>query len=401
MRILFLTPQCPYPPRQGTSIRNYNLIANLASGHEVHLLSFEASLGRREGGPLHQLCRSVELVPAPAHSLPKRLRALFLSPLPDMALRLASSVFRSRLDALLAARSFDVVQVEGIEMARYGLRAKALAPHSLLVFDDHNAEYVLQRRAFETDRRDPRRWVGALYSLIQWRKLRRYEAMVLRKADRVIAVSQADREALRRLAPEVPIAVIPNGVDLDYYRPQAVRPLPLGPHSLVFTGKMDFRPNVDAVLWFWREVLPLIRAQIPDVHFYVVGQRPHPRLRPLLYDPAVTITGYVDDVRPYIAGATLCVVPLRIGGGTRLKVLEAMAMGKAIISTSLGCEGFELTPERELAVADEPEDFARRTVELLRDEATRREMGQRARRFVEERYDWRLIVPLLEQVYER
>jgi len=408
MRILFLTPQLPYPPHQGTTIRNYNIIANLTPRHEIHLLSFVRSQDEIERAtPLHQHCRSIEGVPAPRRSPLKRLLSLFLSPLPDMALRLPSAEFQAKLATALRRVPFDVVQIEGIEMGPYLEQAAnsrkqgAAKGQPLLVFDDHNAEYVLQQRAFETDIRQPRRWVGALYSLIQWKKLRRYEATICRLADGVVAVSEADKAALQRLVPGLNVTVVPNAVDVEYYTSADIRPSSLPPRSLVFTGKMDFRPNVDAVLWFCHEVLPLVRRQMPDVRFYIVGQSPHRRVLRLADDPAVTVTGYVDDVRSYIAGACVYVVPLRIGGGTRLKVLEAMAMGKPIVSTSLGCEGFEgLVPGRELSLADTPQEFAQRVIELLDDASQRERLGRAARRFVEERYDWRDIVPRLEQIYE-
>ena len=431
MRILFLTPQLPYPPHQGTTIRNYNIIANLAPRHEIHLLSFVRSQDEiARATPLHQHCRSIEGIPAPRRSPLKRFLSLFLSPLPDMALRLPSAEFQANLAATLRRVPFNVVQIEGIEMARhwmleignwkldYGTGHPTLRPSSgqasnlqppipntqypISIFDDHNAEYVLQQRAFETDVRQPRRWIAALYSLIQWKKLSRYEAMICRLANRVVAVSEADKAALQRLVPGLEVTVVPNAVDMEYYTSADIRPSPLPSHSLIFTGKMDFRPNVDAVLWFCREVLPLVRSKMPDARFYIVGQSPHRRVLRLADDPAVTVTGYVDDVRPYIAGACVYVAPLRIGGGTRLKVLEAMAMSKAIVSTSLGCEGFEgLQSGRELSIADTPQEFAQRVIELLDDASRRERLGRAARRFVEEQYDWRLIVPKLEQVYEQ
>jgi sugar transferase (PEP-CTERM/EpsH1 system associated) len=414
MRILFLTPQLPYPPHQGTTIRNYNIIANLARRHEIHLLSFVRSQDEIvRATPLHQHCCSIEGILAPRRSPLKRSLSMFLSPLPDMALRLLSVEFQAKLAAVLRRVPFDVVQIEGIEMARPWMDWRiSNIQYPISIFDDHNAEYVLQQRAFETDVRQPRRWVAALYSLIQWKKLSRYEATICRLADGVVAVSEADRAALQRLVPGLEVTVIPNGVDTEFYNDQfpmtndQSKPghwdLDIGHCSLVFTGKMDFRPNVDAVLWFYREVLPQIRRKVPDTHFYIVGQSPHRRVLRLADHPAVTVTGYVDDVRSYIAGACVYVVPLRIGGGTRLKVLEAMAMGKPIVSTSLGCEGFQgLIPGRELSIADSPEDFAQRVIELLEDASRRERLGQAARRFVEERYDWRLIVPKLEQVYEK
>ena len=436
MRILFLTPQLPYPPHQGTTIRNYNLIANLAPRHEIHLLSFVRSQDEIAAAtPLHQHCQSIEGIITPRRSPLKRFLSVFLSPLPDMALRLPSVEFRAKLSATLRRVPFDVVQIEGIEMAypwmlevgswrlddRVGRpmsnvkrktsnvkrkTSNAKCPISniqypISIFDDHNAEYVLQQRAFETDVRQPARWVGALYSFIQWKKLRHYEARICRLADRVVAVSEADKRALQRLVPGLEVTVVPNAVDVAYYTSADIQPASLPPRSLIFTGKMDFRPNVDAVLWFCREVLPLIQRKVPDVRFFIVGQNPHRRVRRLADDPAVTVTGYVDDVRPYIAGASVYVVPLRIGGGTRLKVLEAMAMDKPVVSTSLGCEGFEgLVSDRELAIADAPAEFAQRVIELLNDPSQRERLGRAGRRFVEERYDWRVIVPKLEDLYE-
>jgi len=422
VKILFLTPQLPYPPHQGTTIRNYNLIVHLAARHEVHLLSFVRSRDElARATPLRERCRSIEVVPAPKRSPLKRLLSTLFSPLPDMALRLPSAEFRAKLEAYLRRERFDVLQVEGIEMAQYGLSliAYRLSPDShdmryairdmRFVFDDHNAEYVLQRRAFETDVRRPSRWPGALYSFVQWQKLRRYEAEACRRFDRVVAVSAADAAALSCLVPGLSVTIVPNGVDTEYFKPQGAggkeqgedKALPFAPCllPLVFTGKMDFRPNVDAVLWFCDEVLPLVQREIPTVHFYIVGRDPNRRVLSLKENPKVTVTGYVEDVRPYIARSAVYVVPLRMGGGTRLKVLEAMAMGKAIVSTSLGCEGIELT-SRELAIADIAEEFAGQIIGLLCDEARRRVLGQVARRLVEACYDWRFIVPKMEQVYE-
>jgi len=296
MRILFLTPQLPYPPHQGTTIRNHNLIANLAPRHEIHLLSFVRSQDEIvRATSLHQHCRSIEAVIAPRRSPLKRFLSLFLSPLPDMALRLPSAEFQAKLSAILRRVPFDVVQIEGIEMAYPWMDWRiSNTQYPISIFDDHNAEYVLQQRAFETDVRQPRRWIAALYSLIQWKKLSRYEARVCRLADGVVAVSETDKAVLQRLVPGLDVTVVPNAVDVEYYTSTDIRPSPLPPHSLVFTGKMDFRPHVDAVLWFCQEVLPLIQQKTPDVRFYIVGQSPHRRVLRLAEDPAVTVTGYVD-----------------------------------------------------------------------------------------------------------
>ena len=399
MKLLFLTPQLPYPPHQGTTIRNYNLIRELAARHEIHLFSFATDALSEEQKAGLAFCRAIHTWPAPTRSMRARTLSTLISAKPDMALRLESAAAHQKLAALLREERFAAIQVEGIEMAPYLLQTAQDTRESVLVFDDHNAEYILQRRAFETDRSIPRRWLGALYSFAQWQKLCRYERDTCLRADHVIAVSSADAQALQQLAPSLQPCVIPNGVDLDYYQGASAHPpLPHAP-ALVFTGKMDFRPNVDAVLWFSQMVLPLIRRQMPAAHFYIVGQSPHRRLSVLSQDSQITLTGYVPDTRPYIAGAEVYVIPLRIGGGTRLKVLEAMAMSKAIVSTTLGCEGIGLRDGQEAWLADTPAAFAERVLELLRAPEKRRVAGHQARRFVETHYDWRAIAPRLESLY--
>lgn len=404
-KLLVLTPQFPYPPQQGTTIRNYNLIAGLSRRHDVHLLSF-GDPGLSQDTPLSGLCRSVEVVCPPKRTMRQRLTGLCFSRLPDMAQRLPSAQFRASLDRALSREHPDVVEVEGIELAQYlfqaaDWRGREKAP--LLVFDDHNAEYILQQRAFETDARgrQARRWIGAAYSYVQWRRLRTYERRACDAADCVVAVSEADAAALSRLVPGLRPVVVPNGVDMHFYASAGVSEGPEalpGEQDLVFTGKMDFRPNVDAVLWFAQDVLPLIQREMAGVRFWVVGKDPHPRMAALAAEPGVILTGRVEDVRPFISHAAVYVIPLRIGGGTRLKVLEAMAMSKAIVSTTVGCEGFDVVAGHELVVGNTPTEFASAVMALLRAPELRGQLGSAARQFAA-KYDWQAIVPRLEQAY--
>jgi sugar transferase (PEP-CTERM/EpsH1 system associated) len=396
MRILFLTPQLPYPPEQGTTIRNYHLMRGLADRHDLSLLTFaEPDQDLTATDTLRSFCRQIEVVPAPQRRLADRLRGLLLSRWPDMALRLTSPAFARRLSGWLSERCFDVVQIEGIEMARY-LEAAASAPdHPCIVYDDHNAEYVLQERAFRSDILRPARLHAALYSFIQWRRLRRYEAEVCRRADRVVTCSAADAAALRRIAPEVQVAVVPNGVDTVTFQPQDAAPVA----SMVFTGKMDFRPNVDAALWLTDDILLRVRRAQPDATLALVGQRPGAAVARLAGRSGVLVTGRVADVRPYIAGAQVYVAPLRMGSGTRLKLLEAMAMGAAIVATRLGAEGLPVESGRHLLLADNAAEFARAVISLMNDAERRAALGREARRLVEGEFDWRRIVPRLERVY--
>jgi len=406
MKLLVLTPQLPYPPHQGTTLRNFNILKHLAPRHDITLLSFGTAAELDNAAPLRALCRHIEIVPYPTRSLAQRAWTTLTSPLPDMALRLKSDEMHARYDALMRRESFDIVQVEGIEMARYVLQSKIANQKSKIVFDDHNAEYVLQRTAFEADARRPARWHAALYSLIQWKKLERYERAMCRAADHIVVCSEADARAITALfhPPDASLAignrqskitVIPNGVDTEFYTPAET---PRDEPRLVFTGKMDFRPNIDAMTWFAAEILPRVRAEIPQAQLVIVGQKPAPTIRALARQPGITVTGWVADTRPYLRDAALYVVPLRMGSGTRLKVLEAMAMGKAIVSTRRGIEGLELT-EREVVVADTREEFARAIVSLWRDPARRRALGQNARTLAEARYDWRALVPRFEEVF--
>lgn len=399
-RILFLTPQMPYPPEQGAAIRNYNLIVQVAAQHDVALLSFAQEIDQ-DAGPLAEICRPLVRVPMPPErSARERLRALLTTDKPDMALRLYAPAYAQALRELLTREPFDIVQVEGLELACYlplvrqwlGERAPRL------ILDEYNAEYLLQWRAFEADLRSLRRLPTTLYSLVQWRRLERFERTVCRQADRVLAVSEADAEALRRLVKGLDPVVVPNGVDTTRYHPGLPDSLPLEHPALLFTGKMDFRPNTDACLWFHRHVWPLVRART-QARLYIVGKNPPARLKPLWDDPSVTVSGYVPDILPYFGGADVYIAPLRIGGGTRLKVLEAMAAGLPLVSTTLGVEGIALSPGRHALLADTPVAFAEAILSLLADPERRQALGAAARQFVLEHYDWRLIAPRLAPVY--
>ena len=407
MKVLFLAPLLPYPPRSGAAIRNLNLIRGLAQHHEVTLLAFaDRPAGPTSARPpgrdaeraappeLLALCREVVAVDLPARSRPRRLFDLLLPP-PDLARRLASPAMAKAARTLAAQRSFDVVHVGGLEMAEVGL---ALRGRAAVVLDEHNAEYVLQRRAFENELRLGGSPVGALYSLVQWWKLRRYEARACRLADGVMAVSEADGQALLALAAGIRLAVVPNSVDTQEYSPRP-RP-PGGPPTLVFTGKMDFRPNVDAVVWFCREALPLVRAEAPDVRFRIVGRDPTEVVRRLGRLPGVEVVGAVADDRPYVAGAHVFVVPMRVGGGVRIKVLQAMAAGAPVVSTTLGLEGIAARPGEHLLVADRPADFARAVLGLLASPKMGARLARAARRLVEAGYDWRVLAPRVEAFYE-
>jgi sugar transferase (PEP-CTERM/EpsH1 system associated) len=408
VKLLFLTPQLPYPPRQGTALRNWGLIKHLARGHDITLLSFVEADQSTEWPKLHAACRLLA-VPAPRRASADRLRTLFSSTA-DLARRLWSPEFLRALTKLVREVSFDVIQVEGLEMAPYLFPLRRLALRSKRIYDAHNAETLIQLRALAADLRRPARWPAALYSWIQIPRLKHFETQTCRSAEAVTCVSEADAEALRQLMPALNPAIVPNGIDVEKYillpphapsRTAYASPVPMGHPTLVFTGKMDYRPNVDAALWFARDILPRIHAARPEVQFLIVGQKPTASVRELGKQNGIIVTGAVDDARPLIAEAGVYVAPLRMGGGTRFKLLEAMALARPVVSTPLGAEGFRVRSGQELLLADSPSALAEAVLALLADPDRASALGKAGRSFVEKSYDWSVIIPKLEAVYER
>jgi polysaccharide biosynthesis protein PslH len=400
--ILVLTPQLPYPAYQGASLRNWHILRGLAERHRVTLLSFREDNQSSDPAliaPLLELCQVVRTAPVPQRRLGHRVRQLLTGRLPDMGHRLHSPEFNEALAQLLTSRQFDVVQIEGIELARALTIVRALSPQSKVLFDNHNAETELQRRAFLTDLPNPARWPAAVYSLVQTGRLRRFERWICTAADAVTAVSQTDRRHLQSLLPGREIAVIPNCLDIEEIRARLDQVVPVAT-DLLFSGKMDYRPNIDAVLWFAEAIWPRIIAERPQATWHIVGQKPHPRLEAVGRLPGVTITGWVADVEPYLAGATVYIMPFRLGSGTRLKLIEAMAAGKAIVSTFAGAEGFAVRPGEELLLKEDATGFATAVLHLLNHADERARLGQAAYQFARQ-YDWRQVTPAFDKVYQR
>ena len=404
MNILLLTPQLPYPPHQGTSLRNFHIIRGLAERHPVSLLSFlesNQSMDAEKIRPLSTLCQIIEIVPVPQRSTGKRLQQLVTTRRPDMAHRLFSPEFNGKLQKLLTENQFDIVQIEGIELARAIEIVRVASPRSKIVFDDHNAETELQRRNFLTDLGILHRWPAAVYSWIQVGRLRRFERWACMESDAVTAVSDADREHLLALSGQasgispLSITVIPNSIDVTQYE---TAPDEVISFDLMFSGKMDYRPNVDAVLWFAEEVWPGIKAKRPSTTWAIVGQKPHARLEPLRDLDGVTITGWVDSMAPYLHGAKISIMPFRIGSGTRLKIIEAMAAKKPIVSTPIGAEGFPLRHDKELLLAETATGLETAVLHLLDSPTDQKRLGEAAHQFAQQ-YDWRNVVPQFEEVY--
>jgi glycosyltransferase involved in cell wall biosynthesis len=385
----------PYPPASGGEIRIHGVIEGLRrAGHNITLLTFHESVSD-ESIPA-DLC--IIPIPSPQRTKWDRLNDLLFTRQPDIAGRFYSSLFETRLRELLTREQFDLIQFEGIESVRYLPITKQVQPTAKLIFDTFNAEYALQRGIYQIDRKNFKRLPFAVYSFLQIARIKRFEREMCRLADAVIAVSQEDADLLRQFRDDHRIHIVPNGVWVDRYT-NGEPPVNLGENALVFTGKMDYRPNVDAMLWFTEEIFPRIKTQVPDAKLVIVGQKPHTRLSHLQTMTDVIITGWVESVSPYLRAASVYVAPLRMGSGTRLKLLEAMACECAIVATSTASAGLRDETRRAMIMADSAQELTEAIVALLSDPQRREQLGVLARQQVAQYYDWSALIPQLLNVY--
>ena len=400
LNILFVSQMPASPPRIGAQARTHGLMTELAQRHDltaVMLVDEEHDIEEcRSAMQAH--CRKVVLVRNPygRDGMPKRLlqlRSLF-SPLSFERLRTTANVAGQALDDVLGSTRFDVVNLEFTFLGHHELR-KAPAGEKLpvLVVDSHNIDYDLARQYAQRGDSILRR----LYSEVNWRKLRNEELGTYRDADGVYLCSTADEQRLLEEVPEARTTVIPNAADVEFYRPRAGDPKPDG-RTIVFFGLLSYAPNVDGVIYFVNEIWPHVAASHPDARCKIIGGSPPPALLALA-GPRIEFTGFVPDLRPHLAEAAVVVVPLRLGGGTRLKIVEAMAMGKAIVSTTLGAEGIDATPDRDIMIADDAASFAARIRSLLDDVGRAAELGHAARRLAESKYAWSSAARALEGFY--
>lgn len=400
MRIAFIAQRMVYPPDAGTPIRNLNLALQAAEYHDVTVYGFTDQALHPE--PLADLGASLRLLPTPEpRSRLRRLADLVTSSEPNMTFRSRSTALVRLLEDDLPRLQPHVVQIQALDMAYVLPIVRAAVPRAKVILDQHNAEYVLQQRLSSLYRALPSRWPRAVYSAVQAARLRRYERSVCQACDVVLTVSDDDAQALSRLGLTTPIVVVPNGVDLSAYQDvesaTELQSSP-GPH-FVFPGKMDFRPNVDAAVWFARQVLPTIRQRLPDAVFWVVGRDPDPEVLALKPLSNVRVTGPVRDTRPYIAAATAVVVPLRMGSGTKLKVLEAAALARPLILTSVAAEGYPVVDERDVLIADTADSLALACLRMANNPVEAAALGDSGYRNLAVPLDWHRVYQHLEAVY--
>jgi sugar transferase (PEP-CTERM/EpsH1 system associated) len=381
MRVLVLDEEFPYPTNSGKRTRSFNLYKRLAAQFHIRYIAY----GERDSAAANAL-RSVDIEPvAVSARVPSkqglgfylRLLANFLSPQPYIVTSHYSRVYREAVRENLTQFQPHLLLCEWTPYVLYARGHLSIKK----MLSTHNVEADIWQRYYENERNRFRRW----YIGRQWRKVERFEHAALNWVDGALAVSEQDRARLVHRCPGLRTALIPNGVDLDYFRPT---PQPATRRHLVFTGSMDWRPNQDAARYFVRDILPLLRKARPDLECAFVGRDPPADIRELAMVPGVHITGTVEDVRPYVERAAVYVVPLRIGGGSRLKILEAMAMGRAVVSTTVGAEGLDVVHDRHLMLANDPSGFAASVLRLLDDPDMCMRLAAAGRHIVEQRYGW-------------
>jgi glycosyltransferase involved in cell wall biosynthesis len=382
MRILALSVTSPMPANNGVKMRTWSILRGLvAEGHDIIMVAFADPQGKDSFSlELSKVCRRVIQVPHGLTSLSsskdylKRATHLFSST-PYGVVGARSSAMAGQIVTLLNEKAVDVILCEQTDLL-INLPAQLSVP---VVVDFHNVDYLIIERYLRFERNPAKR----SYAWLQSCKLREWERKACQVASAAFACSDHDRALLQALGPNLPIFVVPNIVDVDEYKPDGREDA----RKILFQGGMDWYPNRDAVKFFVTRIFSLIRNQVPDVRFVVAGRNPPEKFREHLSRvPGVEFTGTVPDMRAEIASAAVCVVPLRMGSGTRLKILEAAAMAKPIVSTRLGAEGLEFREGTEIVLEDDPCVFADVVVELLQSALHRRQLGQAARKRAELQY---------------
>ena len=385
MRLLWLKTELLHPIDKGGRIRTYHMLKELKREHQITYLTLDdGSSGADARERAAEYCH--ELVCIPHRTRPKFTPGFYLdlasnlfSPLPYFIKKYESAQMRREITERAGRADFDVLVCDFL-MPSVNVPPGVRCPTVLF---QHNVEAMIWKRHFEVQQNPLKK--SYLYG--QWRKALAFERAACRRFDQVIAVSRDDCETIRREYGTNSVADVPTGVDTTYFRPLGAERTE--PHTLVFTGSMDWLPNDDAIQYFVREIMPLIKQSVPDVRLVVVGRNPYPGLVKLSQsDPSINVTGRVEDVRPYIERAAAYIVPIRVGGGTRLKIYEAMAMEKPVISTTVGAEGLPVRDLDELLLADTPEAFAGAVVRVLTDEELARGLAMRAAALVRERFGW-------------
>jgi glycosyltransferase involved in cell wall biosynthesis len=393
MRILMLSPYIPWPLHGGGRIRIYYLLKEMARhGHEIVLLAGSPDPGTSIDPAISSLLEEVRLFWVPqTGGLSAYFRSL-LSKAPYPASQFAPAQLRESWNALVHSQDFDLIWVNFTIMG--GILATDPRKDAVVVLEEHESQELVWRDFIQHGSAGQR-----VFACLNLLKLRRFENRVLSHVDAVFSVSDPEADLMRQRVPAgVEVLTVPNGADTDYYQP-----IPLAkrdPNTILLSGNMSVKRNIDAVFWFVDGVFPAIRSTLPEAQLLIVGADPAAEIRALAQRPGIKVSGTVADMRDYHARSRVTVAPYRFGAGTKLKVVEAMACGTPLVSTSIGCHGLDVCSGEHLLIADAKIEFADSVIGLMRDEQLAESLASAARNLAEAKYSWRSIVASLEPKVE-
>ncbi len=394
MRILFLSPRLCWPLRTGARVREYHLARALGRQASVTYVSFIGPGVERPAAADLPFFADVHLVPLEGLYSPLKILRGLAGRWPLTILNYTTSAMKTKLSEIVARQRFDVIHVDGSSMAAYVPFLQAEIGASLpAIYDWHNIDSEVLQRFSTSAGSAPKRAYAALTA----RRLAHAEREILRSGSGHAVCSEREKTQLLSIEPKAPIAVIENGVDCTYFAGAAgAEPR----RHIVFVGSMDYAPNVEAAVWFARRIWPGVRERLPDCSLVLVGSNPAPAVRELASEPDVEVTGTVPDVRPYYDGALAAIVPLRTGGGTRLKILEAMAAGVPVVSSGVGAEGLAVTPGADIDIVEAESEWIRALAALAEQSQLWSERAACGLRLVQSRYDWQIVGNLLYENYQ-
>jgi glycosyltransferase involved in cell wall biosynthesis len=401
-KILWLSHFVPYPPKGGCFQRSYNLIKEISSKNDLYLIAlkhkdsthpdFDISIAKSELG---KLCREVIIIDISSSTSGTALYATAIKSLftttPMSVNMFKSQEMHEAIRRIKQKVNFQVVHFDTISMAEY-IGDFSNVP---MVMNHHGVESFMIKRRVENEPN----FLNKMYLMIEGLKLERYEKKYCPRFDMNLAVSVLDKDLMGSITGIDNIEVIENGVDIKYFSPPENL---TNNKNIIFAGRLDQYSNRESILYFCAKVWPIIKKQNPDIRFVIIGNNPPAKLAEIANkDKNIDLLGYVDDVRPHFATAMISVCPIKDGGGTRIKILDALAMGMPIVSTSIGCEGIDVTPGIDVFIADTPQEFADKVNSILTDICKRQSLSKNARKTAEDKYSWKVISEKLDHVYSR
>ena len=391
MNILCITTNVPYPPTDGGRIATFEAIKHLAlRGHKITVVApINSHTEIEDVTELTKYC-TLETVAMDTQNTYRGMLCNLFSPKPYTISKYHCNELLTKIKTIVGRKQFDIVNIDHLHMAYYGaiIKERFGLP---IVLREQNVESTIMKRYCQA-LSNP---IKKFYLWLQFKKLYSYESTIVEFFDRCFMITEVDKQRIENMNPKVKATVIPAGVDTSYFHPFNVQ---IEPYSIISVGSMAWLPNVEGTRWFCSKVLPRIKKKLPESRVYIVGKNPPSSIHRLASENIV-ITGFVKDVREYMAKAAVFIVPLKTGGGMRIKILNALAMGKAIVSTSVGCEGIDVENGKDILIADSEEDFANRTIELLEDSRKRTALGQEGLRLVRKKYQWEQIAEQMENEY--